>query len=157
MKNSVESVENAAEKKERRNIKVMDLILVIVGVSLLVFTIVMIQLFKVYGTVPDTLITCVFATLGGECGIMGWIKTTKDRNRERKWEQEDKQEAKAEAAEVPPGDMPGRIMRKQKTTEGCGCGPLSFSEETVWNKENFSQWWGRWHRPICRKAESLPA
>ena len=38
----------------------MDLILVIVGVSLLVFTIVMIQLFKVYGTVPDTLITCVF-------------------------------------------------------------------------------------------------
>lgn len=107
VKNSVESVENAAEKKERRNIKVMDLILVIVGVSLLVFTIVMIQLFKVYGTVPDTLITCVFATLGGECGIMGWIKTTKDRNRERKWEQEDKQEAKAEAAEVPPGDMPG--------------------------------------------------
>ncbi len=104
MKNSVESVENAAEKKERRNIKVMDLI---VGVSLLVFTIVMIQLFKVYGTVPDTLITCVFATLGGECGIMGWIKTTKDRNRERKWEQEDKQEAKAEAAEVPPSDMPG--------------------------------------------------
>lgn len=85
----------------------MDLILVIVGVSLLVFTIVMIQLFKVYGTVPDTLITCVFATLGGECGIMGWIKTTKDRNRERKWEQEDKQEAKAEVAEVPPGDMPG--------------------------------------------------
>lgn len=53
------------------------------------------------------MITCVFATLGGECGIMGWIKTTKDRNRERKWEQEDKQEAKAEAAEVPPGDMPG--------------------------------------------------
>lgn len=94
MKNSVESVENAAEKKERRNIKVMDLILVIVGVSLLVFTIVMIQLFKVYGTVPDTLITCVYATLGGECGVMGWIKTTKDRNRERKWEQEDKQEAK---------------------------------------------------------------
>ena len=73
MKNSVESVENAAEEKERRNIKV----------------------------------TCVFATLGGECGIMGWIKTTKDRNRERKWEQEDKQEAKVEAAEVPPGDMPG--------------------------------------------------
>ncbi|MFR2116015.1 MAG: hypothetical protein ACLS45_01845 [Subdoligranulum sp.] len=57
--------------------------------------------------VPDTLITCVYATLGGECGVMGWIKTTKDRNRERKWEQEDKQEAKAEAAELPPGDMPG--------------------------------------------------
>ena len=107
MKNSVESVEIAAEKKERRNIKGMDLILVIGGVSLLVLTIDKIQLITESGTEPDTLITCVYATLGGECGIMGWIKTTKDRNRERKWEQEDKQAAKAEAAEVPPGDMPG--------------------------------------------------
>ena len=89
MKNSVESVENAAEKTERRNIKVMDLILVIVGVSLLVFTIVMIQLFKVYGTVPDTLITCVYATLGGECGVMGWIKTTRERQTDRRWQIED--------------------------------------------------------------------
>ena len=142
MKNSVESVENAAEKKERRNIKVMDLILVIVGVSLLVFTIVMIQLFKVYGTVPDTLITCVFATLGGECGIMGWIKTTKGKGR---------------GGGGTARRYAWRIMRKQKTTEGCGCGPPAFLEGTVWNKENFSQSWGRWHRQICRKAESLPA
>ena len=80
MKNSVESVENAAEKTERRNIKVMDLILVIVGVSLLVFTIVMIQLFKGVRHGAGHLDYLRFATLGGECGIMGWIKTTKDRN-----------------------------------------------------------------------------
>lgn len=77
MKNSVESVENAAEKKERRNIKVMDLILVIVGVSLLVFTIVMIQLFKVYGTVPDTLITCVLLPLAASAALWAGLRPPK--------------------------------------------------------------------------------
>lgn len=73
---------------------VMNIILIIVGASLLLFTITMIQIFKEYGAVPDTLITCVFAALAGECGIMGWIKTSKDRRRERDWEVEDRQEAK---------------------------------------------------------------
>ena len=44
----------------------MDFILLIVFLCLTVFTIAMIVLFTVYGSVPDTLITCVFATLGGE-------------------------------------------------------------------------------------------
>ena len=85
--------------QKKGGIGVMDIILIIVGISLLAFTISMIRLFKEYGAVPDTLVTCVFACLGGECGIMGWIKTTKDRNKERKWEQEDKQEAKQAAIE----------------------------------------------------------
>ena len=72
---------------------VMDVILIIVGISLLAFTITMVRIYRECGGVPDTLVTCVFATLGGECGIMGWIKTTKDRNKERRWEQEDKREA----------------------------------------------------------------
>lgn len=70
--------------------KVMDVILVIVGICLVVFTVAMIILFRTYGSIPDTLCTCVFAALGGECGIMGWIKTSKDRRREREWELEDK-------------------------------------------------------------------
>ena len=78
---------------------VMDVILIIVGISLLAFTITMVRIYRECGGVPDTLVTCVFATLGGECGIMGWIKTTKDRNKERKWEQEDKREA-----QEPPGE-----------------------------------------------------
>lgn len=68
----------------------MNLILVIIGITLLTFTIVMIDLFKNYGTIPDTLVTCVFAVLGGECGVMGWIKTNKDKNRDRKVELEDR-------------------------------------------------------------------
>lgn len=91
--------------RKKSSIGAMDVILIIVGISLLAFTVAMIRIFREYGAVPDTLITCVFATLGGECGIMGWIKTTKDRNKERKWEQEDKQEAKRAAQEQPHNDM----------------------------------------------------
>lgn len=70
--------------------KTMDLILVIVGFALFAFTAVMVVIYCVTGGIPDTLCTCVFAALGGECGVMGWIKTTKDRVRERKYEKEDR-------------------------------------------------------------------
>lgn len=83
---------------QKKSPGVMNIILVIVGISLFAFTIAMIQIFREYGAVPDTLVTCVFAALGGECGIMGWIKTTKDRRQERTWEIEDRQEAQQEAA-----------------------------------------------------------
>lgn len=78
------------ETKTKKKIGTMDLILIIIGVVLLVFVIYMIKLFREYGTIPDTLVTCVFALCSGECGIMGWIKTTKDRKQERKWELEDR-------------------------------------------------------------------
>lgn len=93
------------KKPSRKSLGVMNVILIIVGVSLFLFTIAMIRLFKEYGAVPDTLITCVFAALGGECGIMGWIKTSKERRRERDWEVQDRQEAKQEAQEQPRNDM----------------------------------------------------
>lgn len=62
----------------------MDVILVIVGVVLLLFTVAMVVTFYICGAIPDTLCTCVFAALGGECGVMGWIKTAKERYAERK-------------------------------------------------------------------------
>ena len=80
----------AKAARKPRHIGTMDIILIIVGVALVAFTVEMIRIFKETGMVPDTLITCVFAALGGECGVMGWIKTTKERNKERKWEQEDR-------------------------------------------------------------------
>jgi len=90
---------------QKKSPGVMNIVLIIVGVSLFAFTIAMIQVFREYGAVPDTLVTCVFAALGGECGIMGWIKTSKERRREREWEVEDRQEAKQEAQEQPRNDM----------------------------------------------------
>ncbi len=68
----------------------MNLILVIIAISALVFTVEMVQLFREYGSVPDTLITSFFMVIGGECGVMGWIKTSKERHRDRKNELEDR-------------------------------------------------------------------
>lgn len=83
-------------KSRRSNtiISKMDIILLIVGVILLSFTITMIIIYVITGAVPDTLVTCVFATLTGECGILGWIKTTKERRQERKWQLEDEERNK---------------------------------------------------------------
>lgn len=69
--------------------KTMDIILLILGVLTAAFTVTMIVLFRRMGAVPDTLVTCWFAAVTGECGAMGWIKTTKDRARERQYQLED--------------------------------------------------------------------
>ena len=50
--------------------KTMDLILILVGGSVVVFTIVMIWL-------------CT-----GECGFMGWIKTAKTRYQDHEWQEQ---------------------------------------------------------------------
>ena len=57
----------------------------------LVFVIAMIAIYIKTGGIPDTLCTCVFSVCGGECGVMGWIKTTKDRHLSRQYELEDRE------------------------------------------------------------------
>ena len=74
--------------------KTMDIILVIVAVLVIAFTVTMILVFLRYAMVPDTLITCFYAAVAGECGIMGWIKTAKVRYQERKWMEEDLERSK---------------------------------------------------------------
>lgn len=91
----------------KKKIGTMDRILIFIAVLLVIFTAVMIVLHIQTGTIPDTLCTCVFAVCGGECGVMGWIKTTKDRRQERKYELED-------------------LERERKFREGKGAG-----EETL--------------------------
>lgn len=91
----------------KKKMGTMDRILIFIAVLLVIFTAVMIVLHIQTGTIPDTLCTCVFAVCGGECGVMGWIKTTKDRRQERKYELED-------------------LERERKFREGKGAG-----EETL--------------------------
>ncbi len=62
-------------KKNRHHTGVMDVCLFSMAVFLLVFIIVMILVYIITGGIPDTLVTCVFAVSGTECGILGWIKT----------------------------------------------------------------------------------
>ena len=76
----------------RKKLKTMDVLLV-------AFTLKMILVFEQTGAIPDTLCTCVFAALGGECGVMGWIKTTKDKLTDRKWQIEDRTQSEKEREE----------------------------------------------------------
>lgn len=70
------------------NKKTMDFILILVGISVVVFTIVMIWLYLLTGAIPDTLCTCFFVACTGECGFMGWIKTAKTRYQDHEWQEE---------------------------------------------------------------------
>lgn len=69
--------------------KTMDIILVIVGVSVAIFTIVMVWVYLITGGIPDTLCTCFFVACTGECGFMGMIKSIKEKYRDREWQLED--------------------------------------------------------------------
>lgn len=75
--------------RRKKKLHTMDIILVIIAVALVVFTLEMIAIFKQTGAIPDTLVTCVFAALAGECGAMAWIKTTKERNQARRTNKKD--------------------------------------------------------------------
>ena len=79
---------------KRKQIRTMDVILVVIAIALTAFTIEMILIFRESGTIPDTLCACVFAARGGECGAMAWIRTSKDRKQERRWLQEDQEREK---------------------------------------------------------------
>lgn len=66
----------------KRNDNFMNKILIALGVFLLIFTITMIVTFWFKFSVPDTLITAVFGICASECGIMGWIRNTKQKYRD---------------------------------------------------------------------------
>ena len=78
----------------------MDKILIILGAFLLCFIVTMIVIFIVTGSTPDTLIQCVFGLGGLEGGVMGWIKTTKERRQDRRWARQDAREAERAAREM---------------------------------------------------------
>jgi coenzyme F420-reducing hydrogenase gamma subunit len=66
-------------KNDKQNIGTMDLILLVIGIFLALFTTAMIVIHCITGSTPDTLITCVFGICGVEGGVMGWIKTSKNK------------------------------------------------------------------------------
>ena len=98
----MENVRRKRRKRKsaaRKKLKTMDIILVVMAVLLVAFTLKMIVVFERTGAIPDTLCTCVFAALGGECGVMGWIKTTTDKLTVRKWQIEDRAQDEKEREE----------------------------------------------------------
>ena len=81
---------------EKKRIRTMDVILIVIAVFLLVFIALLLWMYYRTGGIPDTLCTCVFGICGGECGVMGWIKTTKDKQQDRQYELEDRAAGKEE-------------------------------------------------------------
>jgi coenzyme F420-reducing hydrogenase gamma subunit len=75
-------------KNDKQKIGTMDLILIVIGIFLALFTVAMIVIHCITGSTPDTLITCVFGICGVEGGVMGWIKTSKNKLQKLKSKQE---------------------------------------------------------------------
>lgn len=76
------------DEAEKKRIRTMDVILIVIAVFLLIFISLLLWMYYRTGGIPDTLCTCVFGVCGGECGVMGWIKTTKDKQQDRQYELE---------------------------------------------------------------------
>jgi hypothetical protein len=73
-----------------RKVGTLNLILIIVGAFFVWFNWQMLCIYREYASIPETYACAVIAATIGECGICGWIRTNKDKNRDHKWEIEDK-------------------------------------------------------------------
>lgn len=79
--------------KERiAKIGTLNIILILVGIFFVWFNCQILNLYKTTGSIPETYACTVITVTLGECGICGWIKTTKDKKQQRKWDKEDQNE-----------------------------------------------------------------
>jgi len=88
-----------------RKIGTLNLVLILVGAFFLWFNWQMIEIFRQYASIPETYACAVIAATIGECGICGWIRTNKDRQREHKWEQEEQRQAEGPAEPMGSGEI----------------------------------------------------
>lgn len=70
----------------------LNIVLICVGAFFVWFNYQMLEIFKTFGSIPETYACAVIAATIGEAGICGWIRTTKDKKREREWKKEDQKE-----------------------------------------------------------------
>lgn len=84
-----------------RKMGVMDKVLVLEAVVLITYTIADLVVFWHVGAEPTTLTACVFGVCGLENGVMGWIKTSKDKANGSNGNGQDAAEAPVERTEPP--------------------------------------------------------
>lgn len=77
-----------------KGVGTLNIILCIVFAFFILFHFQMLQLYKTFGSLPESYAIAVVGATIGEAGICGWIRTNKDRHRERQWEKEDERERK---------------------------------------------------------------
>lgn len=66
----------------------LNVILIIVFLLFLRFNAQMIEIYREQGSIPETYAITVVGALIGECGICGWIRTTKDKRRKHEEQSE---------------------------------------------------------------------
>ena len=69
----------------------LNIILLLVGAFFIWFNWQMICVFRECGSIPESYACAVVAATIGECGICGWIRTNKDRQRDREYELQDRE------------------------------------------------------------------
>lgn len=67
------------ESGEKGKMGVMDKVLILEAVVLIAYTVADLVVFWHTGAEPTTLTACVFGVCGLENGVMGWIKTSKEK------------------------------------------------------------------------------
>ena len=77
-----------------KKIGTLNFVLLLVGTFFIWFNWQMISVYRSCGSMPETYACAVVAATIGECGICGWIRTTKDKRQDRKWQKQDEQELK---------------------------------------------------------------
>ena len=103
-------------KPPKKKMGTMDRILVLEAVFLVAYTVADLVVFWHTGSEPATLTGCVFGVCGLENGVMGWIKTTKDKQQDRKWAEEDRQRMEREAQQ-PAQDFEPSFTAEQKNRD----------------------------------------
>lgn len=78
----------------------LNLVLILVGAFFVWFNWQMLCIFREQGMIPETYACAVITATLGECGICGWIRTTKDRKREHQWEAEERKEQSGKPEET---------------------------------------------------------
>lgn len=86
---------------KRGKMGTMDKILIFEAVVLLAYTVADMVIFWHKGAEPTTLTACVFSVCGLENGVMGWIKTNKDKVNEPSGSGQDGGEPTASRTEPP--------------------------------------------------------
>lgn len=79
------------KQRDKPRINKLDIMLIVLLATTLLFIAVIVWLFYLFQAVPDSLVAGFFAMAGGECGVLGWIKSGKERRRERGYELEDRE------------------------------------------------------------------
>ncbi|MDY2977940.1 MAG: hypothetical protein SOR90_10435 [Oscillospiraceae bacterium] len=79
LRRRVRSLRAASNREKLAKMGVMDKVLILEAVVLVAYSVADLAVFWHTGAEPTTLTACVFGVCGLENGVMGWIKTSKEK------------------------------------------------------------------------------